>query len=97
MAGVDVRIGDRLRNLLRLVGLVFVTLALDRPAAARAVGALSHDGCFGAAAGCGRGRRTVGESCFGGGQPERLSVYVTGDSTDGAVSHLFVGARSPHL
>ncbi len=41
MGGMAGRIGDRRRNLLvvaGLVGLVFVTVALGRPAAARAVG-----------------------------------------------------------
>ena len=52
MAGTAGRIGDRRRKLLvvvGLVGLVFVSVALGRPAAAWAVGELSYEGCFGAA------------------------------------------------
>ena len=89
-------IGDRRRNLLRvvgLVGLVLVTVALGRPAAARAVGELSYDGCFGAAAGCtfvAGGPLTSANSVAV--SPNGSSVYVTGNGS-GAVSHFFVGAQ----
>src|ERR1019366_758062 len=94
MAG---RIGDRRRDLLRvvgLVGLVFVTVALGRPAAARAVGELSYDGCFGTVTGCtfvGGGPLTSADSVAV--SPNGSSVYVAGFATDGAVSHFFVGAQ----
>jgi hypothetical protein len=93
MAGAAGRIGDR-RTLLRvmgMVGLVFVAVALGRPAAAQAVGELSYDGCFGAAAGCtfvGGGPLTQAHGVAV--SPNGGSVYVTGDD---AVAHFFVGAQ----
>ena len=97
MAGTAGRIGDRRRSLLRvvgMVGLVFVAVALGRPAAAEAVGELSYDGCFGAAAGCtfvAGGPLTGADSVAV--SPNGGSVYVTGNSVDSAVSHFFVGAQ----
>ena len=94
VAGTAVGIGGRRGNLLKLVGLVFVTVALGRPAAARAVGELSYEGCFGAASGCtfvAGGPLTKADSVAV--SPNGGSVYVTGDPADGAVSHFFVGAQ----
>jgi sugar lactone lactonase YvrE len=94
VTGTAVGTGDRRLNLLRVLGLVFVTVVLARPAAARAVGELSYDGCFGAASGCtfvGGGPLTGADSVAV--SPNGSSVYVTGDTPDGAVSHFFVGAK----
>ena len=62
-----------------LVALVFVAVALGRPAPAQAVGELSYDGCFGAGAGCtvvGGGPLTGADSVAV--SPNGGSVYVTG-------------------
>ena len=97
MAGTAGRIGGRRRKLLvavGLAGLTFVAAALASPAAAQAVGELTYDGCFGAATGCTfvaggplTGATSVAVS------PNGRSVYVTGDSTDSAIAHFFVGAQ----
>ncbi|HEV3056167.1 MAG TPA: hypothetical protein VGX45_16000, partial [Solirubrobacteraceae bacterium] len=71
-----------------------MTVALGPPAAAQAVGELTYDGCFGAGAGCtfvAGGPLTNADSVAV--SPNGGSVYVTGDVTDGAVSHFFVGAQ----
>jgi DNA-binding beta-propeller fold protein YncE len=101
MAGTAGPIGDRRRSLLTVVGLiaalVFVAVALGRPAAAQAVGELSYDGCFGAGAGCtfvAGGPLTGADSVAV--SPNGGSVYVASKGIhllDGAVAHFFVGAQ----
>jgi len=91
-------IGARRRGLLvgMTVALVFVAVALGRPAAAQAVGELTYEGCFGAGAGCtfvAGGPLTGADSVAV--SPNGGSVYVTGDNggAQGAVAHFFVGAQ----